>query len=355
MKIAVVVDSLTNRGGVQRLVWTLAEAFNADLYTGRYDPEVAYEEFKNFKVNVVGTNRLPQRLESMFLKFKFKRLKLDYDMFIVLGGEALGIGKKNKPTLWICCTPRIWLYHTTKQDLNALNFFKKTFVRMLLPFLRWEDRSKVKHIQKIYSISQNVKERVKHVYGRETEIIYPFVDLEKFRYLGEGDYYLSTARITPDKRVDTIVEAFKKMPDKKLIVASGGSDLEKIKKSAEGHDNISVLGWVSEEKLQELYGNCIATIATSYHEDFGMIAIESMAAGKPVIASEDKGFSETVVDGKTGLLIDPTVNNLVQAVEKLNPQLAKEMKENCEERATIFSRDKFIHNIKKAMDKLVKN
>jgi len=353
MKIAILVDSLTNKGGVQRVVLSLAKTFNADIYTGRYNPKTTFSELDKFNIKVIGNEKLPLRLGSLFLKFKFKRLKLNYDFYIFLGGEALGAAKKNKPNLWWCCTPRIWLYYTTKQDLAILGFLKRSMIRLLLPFLRFEDKAKVKHIENIVSISENVKQRVKKVYNRDTKVIYPFVDIAKFRYIKSEDFYLSTARLTPDKRVDIIVEAFKEMPDKKLIVASGGCDLEKIKKLAKGYKNIEVLGWISDKKLAELYGKCLVTIAASYFEDFGMIAIESMAAGKPVIAPGDKGFAETVIDKKTGLLIDPTKKNIIRAVKELTPEKARKMRSLCEKRAKLFTKEKFIKDMKNTINEIL--
>jgi len=346
MKVAILMNSLTNKSGVQRVVLLLAKIFNADIYTGSYNPKLTFKELNKFNIKVIGNEKLPPRLGSLFLKFKFKRLKLNYDFYIFLGGESLGAAKKNKPHLWWCCSPRIWLYYTTKQDLAVLSFLKRNFIRLLLPLLRFEDKAKVKHVENIVSISENIRQRVKKIYKRDTKIIYPFVDIAKFRYIKSGDFYLSTARLTPDKRVDVIVEAFKEMPDKKLIVISDGLDLEKIRKLAKGYKNIEVLGSVSDKKLAELYGNCLATIAASYFEDFGMIAIESMAAGKPVIAPGDNGFAETIIDGKTGLLIDPTKKNIIGAVRKLTSKKAKEMRNICEKRAKLFSKEKFIKDMK---------
>jgi len=171
---------------------------------------------------------------------------------------------------------------------------------------------------------------------------------------------LSTARLDPLKRVDRIVEAFKRMPDKKLVVVSGGSEEEKIRKAAAGADNIKVLGWVSESKLQELMGNCIATIYIPMDEDFGISPVESMAAGKPVIGVQEGGVLETIggedllcrmpigkektkntesfIETPHGLLIKkaPEIEDIVQAIYWMTPHRALEMRENCEARAQLF-------------------
>ena len=229
--------------------------------------------------------------------------------------------------------------------MRGVGFFKRLLIKSLFPLIRRYDKDNVKNIQNIISISRNVQERVKNIYNRESDIIFPLVDVNRFKFISSGDFYFSSARLTPDKRVDVIVDAFKDMPDKKLIVASGGSDLDKIKKLADGYGNISVLGWVSDEKLAELYGTCVASIAASYFEDFGMIATESMAAGKPVIASGDKGFAESIVDGETGILIDPTKSEIVKAVNKLDKRKALSMRYSCEKRAKLFSKEVFVSKV----------
>ncbi len=348
MNITILVSALTNRGGIERVVLELSKFFNANIVAGRYDPLTTFNEFNNFQIKVLVKKKLPQRLKTALISFKFKNLKLSEDFYIFIGGgPCLNAAKNNKPNLWWCCSPTTWLYHTTSQDLKNINIFKKGIIKLLFPFLKILDKSNVRNVDKIISISHNVQERVKNIYGRTSDIIFPFVDIKKFKDISQKDYYLSTARLTPDKRVDVIVNAFKKMPDKKLIVVSGGSELNKLKKLAINHDNIQVLGWVSDKKLSELYGNCIATIAASYHEDFGMVAIESMAAGKPVIAPNDKGFSETIINNETGYLIDPTIENIIKFVKKLKPDIAKNMRIDCEKRAKLFSLNSFLNKFEK--------
>ena len=252
-----------------------------------------------------------------------------------------------------CHSPTRWLYDLYEDELSRFNFPVRELFRGACYFLRKRDKSNVKHVDKIVANSNNVKERVKRIYGRDADVVYPPVNIKKFRYKKTGNFYLSTARLSPEKRVDMIVRAFQQMPDKKLIVASSGSEYEKIKRMSQGYENIKVLGWVSEEELIELYGNCIATVFASHYEDFGMVAVESMASGKPAIAPNDMGFTESVIDKKTGLLINPTVENIIKAVEWMTPERAKKMRKACEERAKEFSEDKFIEGIKKAMDEVI--
>ena len=360
MKIAIIVDRLTNFGGVERIVLLMAREFNADIYTGFWNPETTFPEFQDLNITeLIPYNsfpyHLPYRIRGRYLHYKFSRLRLEnYDFYILHGGKSLELAKNHHPNLWYCHSPTIWLYDLYEDELKRFGFLKRQLFRLSCYFLRKRDRENVKYVNKIIANSKNVKERVKRIYDREAKVIYPPVNLKKFKYNKTGDFYLSTARLTPDKRVDVIVRAFKRIPDKKLVVASSGTELSKIKQLRKGYKNIKILGWIPEDKLRELYGNCIATVFASLYEDLGMVALESMAAGKPVIASGDKGFRETVIDKKTGLLINPTVENIINAVKWLIPERAKKMRKNCEERAKEFSEEKFIQGIKKAMDEVRK-
>ncbi|HDJ89114.1 MAG TPA: glycosyltransferase, partial [Thermoprotei archaeon] len=298
--------------------------------------------------------KLPYRIRGRLLHYKFSRLNLkDYDIYILHGGKSLELARRHHPNLWYCHSPTIWLYDLYEEELRRFNFLNRQLFRVSCHFLRKRDKKNVSYVDKIVTNSKNVKDRVRRIYGRDADVVYPPVNLKKFKYNKTGDFYLSTARLTPDKRVDVIVRAFQKMPNKKLVVCSGGTELSKIQQLAEGYKNIDVLGWISEDKLRELYGNCIATVFASLYEDLGMVALESMAAGKPVIASGDKGFKETVIDKKTGLLINPTVENIIKAVEWMTPERARKMRKACEERARDFSEDKFVDGIKKAIEEVL--
>ncbi|MEK7067828.1 MAG: glycosyltransferase, partial [Patescibacteria group bacterium] len=162
------------------------------------------------------------------------------------------------------------------------------------------------------------------------------------------DYYLSFGRLDPLKRVDDIVRAFHLMPWQKLIVASGGPELTRIKQLAAGHDNIEVLGFVDDAKLAELVGNCIANIYIPRQEDFGMTPLEAAAASKPTIGVDDGGLRETIIHQKTGYLIpkDYAVEDLVKAVQWLDADKAAAMSAECRKQAEKFSKEKFVEEIK---------
>ncbi|NCA22469.1 MAG: glycosyltransferase, partial [Crocinitomicaceae bacterium] len=150
-----------------------------------------------------------------------------------------------------------------------------------------------------------------------------------------------------NKRVDLIIEAFMNMPEKKLVVASGGSQLNFLRAMAGQSKNIYFLDWVCEEKLIELIGNSLASIYIPLDEDFGMSAVESMSAGKPVIGVAEGGLMESVIDGVTGILLpkNPQVEDICAAVHAMTKSMALSMRGSCEDRANYFSEANFISQI----------
>ncbi|MBT4288161.1 MAG: glycosyltransferase, partial [Deltaproteobacteria bacterium] len=212
----------------------------------------------------------------------------------------------------------------------------------------------VRSMDIIIANSVNVQKRIKQYLSADSVVVYPPCDTAGFRWLGQGDYYLSTARPDLLKRVDVIVRAFLKMPDKKLVVVSGGSELERIRNMAKNAQNIKILGWVDESRLVQLTGKCIATIYIPEDEDFGMSPVESMAAGKPVIGVAEGGLLETVKDGETGILIKafPSYEDVIQAVIQMTPESAKTMRMDCEKRALRFRTQVFVEKIDSIVAKL---
>jgi glycosyltransferase involved in cell wall biosynthesis len=208
----------------------------------------------------------------------------------------------------------------------------------------------------IVANSENVRNRLNHYLGLDAEVIHPPCDVSGYQWQGQEDFYLSTARLEPYKQVDRIIEAFRDMPDKKLVVASGGSDESRLKRLAQDADNIYFTGWISEEELKRLVGTAIVTIYVAKDEDFEMSPVESMAAGKPVIGNAEGGLLETVVHEETGILLPayPEPSDIAEAVRNLTPKRAQDMRHACQERASQFSRERFLDNMTRAIERITR-
>jgi len=162
--------------------------------------------------------------------------------------------------------------------------------------------------------SENVRQRILSVYKRDAEVIYPPVDVDSFRCSSEkGDYFLVAGALVPYKRVDVAIRAFNQ-DGKRLIVAGSGPEQPRLERMAGG--NIEFRGHVSDNELRDLYAGCHALVFPG-EEDFGIIPLEAMASGSPVIAYGKGGALETVVENVTGIFFpEQTPSALIAAVDR---------------------------------------
>ncbi len=215
------------------------------------------------------------------------------------------------------------------------------------------DKRSVARVEKVVSNSEFTAGRFKKYLGRDSVVVYPPVDTSKFAYVKDDGFWLSVNRLFPEKRIELQLEAFARMPDERLVIVGGSDKGEYSSSYARGimgslPANVTVVSDIPEEKLIELYGRCRGLVATSRDEPFGMNAIEAMASGKPVIAPREGGYLESVLDGKTGLLIDCTPEALANAVRSISQGPLK-YRDTCIARAKEFDIGVFL----KAMDSLI--
>ncbi len=281
---------------------------------------------------------------------KLKELK-GYDLVVTSGQLAHFASVQNPKNIWYCHTPNRALYDLRNEVRARLGFLWRPFFDIWADLWKPFDKNSVKHVNRIVVNSNNVKKRVKDFYGRDSEVVYPPVDLKKFRYKRASDYWLSVQRVEPEKRIEMQLKVFEKFPKEKLVLVGPGKYgkeyLERIAKMVERMPNVEWKKDVSEKELVELYSSCKALIQTPIDEDFGLIAIEAMASGKPCIAVDEGGFRETIVHGKTGLLLkEPYEENLAKVVENFGKY--KFDPKTCQKRAKDFSEDEFMKKMKKA-------
>ncbi|MCK5459562.1 glycosyltransferase [Candidatus Parcubacteria bacterium] len=357
-KIIILQDYFLYKGGGERLIITLAKALNSDIATSFITPDAFNPRDHGIKTIELTTDgsfshipgfRYLKVQSSFILKTKFLK---DYDI-VIYSGDCLSAirNAKDKINVAYIHTPPRHLYDNYQLRLKEYKFFKRQIFKIFAAINRPRFKYYAKKMDILIANSKTVQNRIKKYLDLDSKIVNPPCDIEKFRWIEQGDYYFSWARLYDTKRVDKIVEAFIKMPDKKLIVASGGPELDKIKRMARGRDNIKILGWISDEKLLNLLGNCLATIYIPLREDFGMTQVESMSAGKPIIGVDEAGLKETIIHQKTGLLLrqDFKIQDIISAVNKLNGQKALLMREDCEIRARDFSENKFIKGMKNVL------
>ncbi|MCP4697576.1 MAG: glycosyltransferase family 4 protein [Gammaproteobacteria bacterium] len=251
--------------------------------------------------------------------------------------------------LLYCHTPPRFIYDQRDFYLSLTPFFARPLLLAFIRYLQPRYEAAVERMDILIANSQNVRRRIRQYLRKDAAVVYPPCDTDRFLWQGQGDYYLSLGRLDPLKRVDLIVRAFLKMPDKRLIVASGGPEFTRLKKLAQDARNIRFTSWVDEQSLNGLIGNAIAAVYLPKDEDFGMSPLESMAAGKPVIGVAEGGLLESIVPDETGILLPPdfTPETIIAAVEKLNPARSLEMRKSCELRAHAFRIEVFLEQMRK--------
>jgi glycosyltransferase involved in cell wall biosynthesis len=247
-----------------------------------------------------------------------------------------------------CSTPPRFAYDMREFYLDRLVPPARPAAVAFFDHIRRQYEASVARMDVVIANSQNVRGRLRKFLGVDAHVVNPPIDTERYRWIEPGEYFVSLARLTEYKRVEVIVRAFLRMPDRKLVVASGGPQEPYLRKLAADARNILFTGWLSEAGLADLIGRARAAIYVPRDEDFGMSPVEAMSAGKPVIGVAEGGLLETVVDGQTGFLVaaPPTVESVVEAVTRLTADRALAMRDACEARARLFSKALFLERMK---------
>jgi glycosyltransferase involved in cell wall biosynthesis len=235
---------------------------------------------------------------------------------------------------------------------NISKGFKGYASRAVINYLRKWDLKTASRPDFLIANSEFIAGKIKRIYNRNSDVIYPPVDVDKFELISEkNNYYLTASRMVPYKRVDLIVEAFLKMNDKKLLVVGDGPELNKIKSKASA--NIEILGYMDNKKLKSLMQGAKAFVFAA-EEDFGITVVEAMACGTPVIAFNKGGTAETVIDGVTGILFDSqTPESIKNAIKEFEKRIDNFDLQAIRKHSEKFSRPIFEKNISEfVMDKL---
>lgn len=352
-KIIVLHDYLMHKGGGERLVLTLAKRLKSKLVIG-YRDEGAFDP-ADFEVETIELGHPVSypgfRYLSIQRWFK-KRTKFlkDYDVAIFSAQciQAAKNCRKDALKIFYCHTPIRNAYDLYDYYISRMPWWKAFAYWLFVKMIRYNYERDLKKIDLIIANSKNIQARIKKYLNRDSIVVYPPIDTEKFKWLGQGDYYLSYSRVDLVKRVTEIAEAFKKMPDKKLIIASTGTEVDRLKEIIKDAPNIQYVGRIPDPELRKLVGNCIANVYIPQDEDFGMTPLEGMAAGKPCLGVAEGGLVESITHKQDGYLIsaNPSIDDIIKGVEYLTPERCLEMKEDCIKKADQFREDVFVERIK---------
>lgn len=331
LKVAIVHYWLVTWRGGEKVVESLLKLFpDADIYTLFYDASVCEPYLKN---NRVYTSSLDHRFLRKHYQMLFpfypagiRSLKLQQKYDLILSSEsgpAKGIRNPDRiPHICYIHSPMRYCWGFTQTYLDSIPRWMRGIARWQFNKLKQWDITTVNNVDYYVANSRNVADRVKRYYGKTAGICYPPIALELFEHelvTNRREYYLSFGAITPYKNIDLLIETFNRL-DRKLVIIGTGS--EKIRLERLVKKNIEFKGALPLPAVIEYIQNSRALLFPG-EEDFGMVPLEVMSQGVPVIAYRKGGALETVVEDSqrpeqsTGLFFDePTVPSLLQALER---------------------------------------
>jgi glycosyltransferase involved in cell wall biosynthesis len=353
VKCAIFYDYFGAVGGAEKAVLAMAEELEADIITTQVDEgAVRLAGFEKARfVRLGGTLGTPVLKQvSASLRFALCDFRGKYDFYIFCGNWCLPAARRHRPNLWYCLSPVRAFYEGFDREAARLRFPKRELFKAWVALHSPLDRRFARSFDGIVSISENTRGRVKRYYGLDSEVIFPPVDTKRYGNGGYGDYWLSVNRLYREKRIELQYDAFTRLPGERLVVVGGfsageGAEVYAKELLAKKPANVEVKGMISEEELLGLYAGCRGLVCTALDEDFGLTPVEAMAAGKPVVAVDDGGYRETVVDGATGRLVEADAGKLAAAIREVGSDPGRYGKA-CVERAASFDRKIFSRKLK---------
>ncbi len=325
MKVAIVHDYLNQRGGAERVVGVLHGMFpEAPIFTAIVDRASLWPELSEADIRPSWMQRLPgwrKHFKKYLLLYPKAIESFDlrgYDL-VISSSSAFAKGAlrgENALHVCYCYTPMrfAWDYENYIEK-EGLPFIYRRILPLAIDRLRKWDLSTSSRPDRYVAISSVVQSRIRRIYGKEAEVIFPPVEVQKFHQnVHPENFFLIVSRLIPYKRIDLAIRAFNNLGLPLRIIGSGPA-FESLKKLA--RPNVTFLGRVSDTELADYYADCKALIFPGV-EDFGLVPLEANASGRPVIAFQGGGAMDTVLPGINGLFFgDPSVESLVEAVKSL--------------------------------------
>ena len=360
MKVAIIHYWLVGMRGGEKVIEALCEMYpQADIFTHVYVPEMVSDRIRQHRIFPTFINSLPRASKMYKTYLPLMPLALEqldlrgYDLIISSeSGPAKGIIAPSEALhVCYCHTPMRYIWNMYHDYRKSAGLVARLMMPPLTHYLRTWDVTSAARVDSFVANSATVARRIHRYYGADSVVIYPPVDTSAFSIAAPselGDYYLMAGELVSYKRPDLAVRAFNEMK-LKLVVVGGGEMLDEIRRLA--GPTVTVLGSQPFDVLKQHYARCRALIFPG-EEDFGMVPVEAMASGRPVVAFGRGGATETVATGVSGVFFaEQSVEAISAAVRSLaaieiNPkEIAKH--------ASQFGRDRFFQKMRTHIDGLL--
>ncbi|WP_417315860.1 glycosyltransferase family 4 protein [Cycloclasticus pugetii] len=362
MKIAIVHEWFVTPGGAEKVVKAMLELFpEADVFSvvdffndTQRNEYLNGKKTKNSFIQKLPLAKKHYRNYLPLMPLAIEQIDVsEYDV-VISSSHAVAKGVITSPNqlhICYCYSPIRYAWDLKFQYLDESNLkhgVKSLIARYLLHKIKTWDFISSQNVDHYIAISHFIQSRIQKFYRRESTVIYPNVDIERFTVTEKKEeFYFTASRLVPYKKIALIAKAFKEMPDKKLIIIGDGPEKKKVEEIASSSTNIEYLGYQSNEVLKEHMEKAKAFLFAA-EEDFGIVALEAQACGTPVIAYGKGGALDTVRHGETGYYFqEQTVDSIKEAVvsfegSKDNLLSAKEIRFHAER----FSEDIFKNSLK---------
>jgi glycosyltransferase involved in cell wall biosynthesis len=352
-RVAIVHDYLTQRGGAERVVLSMCKAFpDAPVYASLYDAETTFDEFRSRDVRPLWLDRAAplrrrHRLALPLLPLAFTTSRVDAGVVVCSSsGWAHGIRTNGRKIVY-CHSPAKWLYRTGDYLGAHPSVGARAGLRALSPILRGFDRHAAASADGYLANSTFIASQIHDVYGIDADVLCPPPGLgpngprEPIAGIERG-FLLAVARLLPYKNVEQVVDAFRLLPEQRLVVVGDGP--ERARLSALAPANVCLAGEVGDANLRWLYEGCRGLVAAS-REDFGLAPVEAASFGKPVAALRWGGFLDTVVPEVTGLFFD--VADPASIADAVKALVAREWDaDRIQAHAETFSEARFVERLR---------
>lgn len=364
MRLAIVCDDLIQNGGAEKVFLDVLEMYpHATVYSS-----VISKQWRK-RLDSLGVSYVTSFLQKLpfstllyrfysvlyFHVLAFESFNFDkFDVVLSMSSRYAHMIFTKPQTKHVCYMHSIGrMFWETNEYFSSESWKRLLFViNPFLFFVRQTDYVAAQRVDLFLANSKVTKNRIRKYYHRDSVLLNPSVDTARFKNITKdptlGNFFLVVSRLTAWKKIDIVVKAFEKtgLP---LKISGTGPALLKLKSLSKPDSNIEFLGHVSNERRDVLMASCQALIFPQY-EDFGIVPLECMASGRPVIAYGSGGVTETVIDGKTGVFFEEqTVDSLVKTLEKFDPN--QFILHNCFTQAYKFDRT----NFKRKLEKLLNN
>jgi glycosyltransferase involved in cell wall biosynthesis len=351
VKVAIVQDRLDTFGGGSRVVKHLAEEIpgKADIITGNFEPDSTYD---------FSSHTVVELQKNSFTCFILSRLQIDwgqYDIAVLSGNRPQFVQwwKLPIPVIRYCHSPTRTFWSLRDQKFRESTLRGKLARTAVAPMYRSMDVALNRKHDLILTNSHNIRSQVDRFYGLDATVVYPPIDVDKFKYSPHDGYWLSVNRLVPKKRVELQIDAFESINQKLVIIGSVDQMFSehgnRLKSRIRSLPNVRLEESVSESQLVSLYANSKGVLYTPVYEDFGIVPVEAMASGKPVIAVAEGGPLETIQDSLTGWLVPPNSNDIMDIATQQHDW--SRFRESCIARANSFDINRFKESISQIITK----